>query len=262
MKGIKYYKAEMFNMIEVKTCSNYLHAYKEHLHQELSIGYINNGATILNVIGKDYCIRAGEAVIIYPYVSHRCQPVDINNWEYTMIYIDADLSKEILHNLNIKNSIGIRKLGKREFDQIKALSNTLKSNTSQFDKEVELIDTLIQLFCTCDIDIELKSCEKIGSVKTYIEEHFLETLQLKDMEQRFNINRFVLIRNFRRNFNTTPNAYQLQLKVNYGKQLLKSSGNIVDIALGSGFYDQAHFAKEFKKAYGVTPLQYHKDLQG
>ncbi|WP_432403458.1 AraC family transcriptional regulator [Wukongibacter sp. M2B1] len=260
MKGIEYYREESFDMIEVKTCCDDLHAYKSHLHHELSIGYIKKGATILNVNGEEYHMEAGEAVIIYPYVSHICQPEDINNWEFTMIYIDNEFCKGICNNSVVKNSIGIKRLGDDEFEQIKDLSNLLKSNVSSFDKEVELTNTLNELFSKCDIDIQFQSSKKMNLIKKYIEEHFLDTIQLKDMEAEFDINKFSLIRNFKSKFNTTPNAYQLQLKVDYGKELLKRSNNIVDIALKAGFYDQAHFTREFKKAHGITPLQYYKAI--
>ncbi|AOT70612.1 helix-turn-helix transcriptional regulator [Geosporobacter ferrireducens] len=261
MKGIHYYRADACNMVEIKTCANDVHAYKDHLHQELSIGYIEKGTTVLHVNGKNYDISAGDAIIIYPYVSHRCQPLDITEWQFTMIYVDNAFCKGIFDDLDTKHSIGIKKLGEYEFNQIKHLVDTLKSDVSGFDKEVELISTLIHLFDTCDVAIKLESSRKIHAVKTYIKEHFLQPLNLKDMEEHFSMNKFALIRNFKDKFNTTPNAYQLQLKINYGKYLLKSSSNIVDIALRSGFYDQAHFTKEFKKAYGITPLQYHKSLK-
>lgn len=260
MKGIAYYRSEAFNMVEVKTCSNDVHAYKEHLHQELSVGYIEKGASILNVNGSDYYIKAGEAIVISPYVSHKCQPVDLNEWEFTMIYIQNEFCKEMFHHLGAKNIISIKKLGISEFNKIKGLSNVLKSNDSSFNKEVELINTLIHLFDPGDIAIQLESSKKTTAIKAYIEENFLEPLKLKDMEEKFDINKFILIRNFKNKFNTTPNAYQLQLKINHGKYLLKSSDDIVDIALRSGFYDQAHFTKEFKKAYGITPVQYYKAL--
>jgi len=260
MKGIEYYRSEAFNMIEVKTCSNDLHSYKDHLHEELSVGYIEKGATCLNVNGTDYYMKEREAVIIYPFVSHKCQPVDILNWEFTMIYIDSEFCRGILDSSDTKHSIGIKKLGDAEFDKIKKLSEFLKSDESSYNKEIELINTLIEIFDACDIDIKLESDKKMGLIKGYIEEHFLEMIQLGDMEREFNINKFALIRSFRRKFNTTPNAYQLQLKISYGKHLLKSCGSIADIALKAGFYDQAHFTKEFKRAYGVTPLQYYKAI--
>ncbi|MBB6214504.1 AraC-like DNA-binding protein [Anaerosolibacter carboniphilus] len=260
MKRIDYYRSEPFNMVEVKTCSNDIHAYKDHLHQELSIGYIEKGSSILNINGSDYYMKAGEAIMIYPYVSHKCQPLDLNDWKFTMIYIQNEFCEEMFHHLGSKNAIGIKKLGTFEFNQIQSLVDVLKSNTSGFDKEVELISTLIHLFDVQDIAIQLQSSKKITAVKAYIEENFLEPLKLKDMEEKFDISKFVLIRNFKSQFNTTPSAYQLQLKTDYGKCLLKSSDDIVDIALKSGFYDQAHFTKEFKKAYGITPFQYYKAL--
>lgn len=261
MEGIHYYGADACNMVEVKTCANDIHAYKDHLHQELSIGYIDKGATILNVSGEDYHMKAGDAVIIYPYVSHRCQPLDLTEWEFTMIYIENEFCRGFFEDLNEKHSIGIKRLGNNELSQIKQLADVLRSDASSFDKEVELINTLIQLFKTCDVAIKLESNRKMKEIKTYIEDYFLQPLHLEDIEKHFNMNKFVLIRNFKDRFNTTPSAYQLQLKINYGKHLMKNSDNIIDIALKSGFYDQAHFTKEFKKAYGVTPLQYHRLLK-
>jgi AraC-like DNA-binding protein len=260
MKGIGYYREDSMDMIEIKTCCDNLHAYKSHLHQELSIGYIQRGATILEVNGKAYHIKAGEAVIIYPFVSHKCQPIDINNWQFTMVYIDNTFCEGIFDHLTTKNAIGVKKLENDEVKQIQHLTDILKSNVSSFDREIELTNILDGLFRKCDIDIQLQSNDRINLVKKYIEDHFLEILQLKDMEEAFSMNRFSLIRNFKSKLNTTPNAYQLQLKVDYGKCLLKMSSDIVDIALRAGFYDQAHFTREFKKAYGITPLQYYKSI--
>ncbi|MEA4848006.1 MAG: AraC family transcriptional regulator [Clostridiaceae bacterium] len=260
MNGVVYYRSDDFNMVEIKTCSNNIHAYKDHLHEELSVGYIEEGASVLNVNGKDYHMEAGEAIIIYPYVSHKCQPVDINNWKFTMIYIRNEFCEEMFNHLDVKKAIGIKKLGASELAQIKSLAEILKSDTCSFDKEIELISTLIQLLDLEDIAINFESSKRLTKIKAYIEENFLKTLSLKDMEERFGINKFILIRNFRKEFNTTPNAYQLQIRVNHGKGLLKNSNDIADISLKAGFYDQAHFTKEFKKAYGITPLQYYKDL--
>jgi len=245
-------------MIEVKTCSNDLHSYRDHLHEELSVGYIEKGSTCLNINGRDYYMYEHEAVIIYPFVSHKCQPVDIMNWKFTMIYIDGKFCKEILDGMDAKHSIGIKRLGDMEFFKIKKLAEFLKSNESSYNKEIELICTLVEIFDACDMDIKLENDKKMEAIKEYIGGRFLEVIQLCDMEREFNINKFVLIRSFKRKFNATPNAYQLQLKINYGKHLLRSCDNIADIALKAGFYDQAHFSREFKKAYGVTPLQYYK----
>lgn len=251
-------------MIEVKTCDDSLHAYKNHVHEELSLGIVQRGSTNLNVYGKDYCINAGEAIIIYPFVSHMCRPVDLNDWSYTMVYVDPVFIKGLLEYRKASDLIGIIKLNKNAFIEIKKLVDILKSDVDRFIKEVELTSLLIDLTETVDIHIKMNTeqpmNQTITDLKFYIDSHFLETLCLDELESRFNANKFAMIRNFKSLFNTTPSAYQLQLKINHGKSLLKHSDDIVNIALNAGFYDQAHFTKEFKKAYGITPLQYYKSI--
>lgn len=41
-----------------------------------------------------------------------------------------------------------------------------------------------------------------------------------------------------------------------------ASKSIGDIALGCGFATQAHFAREFKQRYGITPTQHREDSRG
>ena len=72
----------------------------------------------------------------------------------------------------------------------------------------------------------------------------------------FHIDKFKLIRSFKKLYNITPSAYQLQLKVDYSKQLMKTEPDLISVALASGFYDQAHFTREFKKTTGMTPRYY------
>lgn len=48
-------------------------------------------------------------------------------------------------------------------------------------------------------------------------------------------------------FETTPNAYKNQLRLDYAKHLLLEKDKLSDVSVMSGFYDQAHFTREFKK---------------
>jgi AraC-like DNA-binding protein len=41
--------------------------------------------------------------------------------------------------------------------------------------------------------------------------------------------------------------------------LIRNVDTIGDIAFQTGFYDQAHFCRSFKQAFGRTPLQYKTD---
>lgn len=259
--SIWYYKIGSCNLLEIKKCQNELQAYKDHLHEELSIGFIEKGATNLNVNGKEYYIKAKEAIVIYPFVSHICQPVDLTNWKFTMIYINKDFYKDILDDMDESHFIGIKKLKDEDYKKINDVINTIRGNESLVEKEEKIITLLTDIFINCDINIDVVKDKQLEEIRDYIEINFLEQLKLDDIEMHFGLNKFGIIRSFKNRYNTTPSAYQLQLRVNYAKHLIKENRNLVQVALNSGFYDQAHFSKEFKKAYGITPKQYLKSIK-
>ncbi len=252
--------ARFYDVLEVKTGDVHTHAYKPHLHSELSIGVIERGETVLTIDGQDYHFKEGEAIIIMPYVVHNCQPVDINNWAFTMIYLDNAYKDGLMKTLSPNMQIGISKLSKNEYALIKNLSQALQSENDPFSEEVQIIDCLNMIVESIELKLEKEISKNIASIHQYIGEHFLEDIRLEKLENLFNIDRFKLIRRFKASYNCTPSAYQLQLKVDYSKRLMKKQTTLSDIALDAGFYDQAHFTREFKKSTGMTPNYYLKSI--
>jgi len=59
--------------------------------------------------------------VIYPFVSHKCQPVDLNNWQFIMIYINENFYSGILNGFNEKRSLGIRKLEDEDYKKVKQM---------------------------------------------------------------------------------------------------------------------------------------------
>lgn len=67
--------------------------------------------------------------------------------------------------------------------------------------------------------------------------------------------------NFRRQFSCifgiSPGRYVNTIRLNAARRLLEKTDRLVsDIAVATGFFDQSHFTKIFKRERGVTPGQY------
>ena len=63
-----------------------------------------------------------------------------------------------------------------------------------------------------------------------------------------------LLRGFRRFLETTPADYLRQLRVDQARRLLAETERpIADIALETGFTDQSHLTRVFRRLLGETP---------
>jgi AraC family transcriptional regulator len=64
---------------------------------------------------------------------------------------------------------------------------------------------------------------------------------------------------FKRSTGLAPHQFVLQERINRSKELLRQGNTkIVEIALGVGFENQAHFTTVFGNFVGMTPRQFQR----
>ncbi len=251
-KSLKYQKT-ILSGVEVKRFLNTEQSYKNHLHKELSIGYIINGCSNVEFSQQKYRFSEGDGVVIPPKTSHLCCPEDINNWQVVMLYIDPAY---------YNNSLSFNKAAKLSPASLNLLLEFISLLES--DADIDTLDSALSelLIETANSESECNTAasrSELASVKDYIDKNYKQNICLSELNQVFKINKFTLIRQFKKTYNTTPSAYQLQLKIAEAKKMLSDGADVFDICLDIGFYDQSHFIREFKKMNGVTPASYLKD---
>ena len=99
----------------------------------------------------------------------------------------------------------------------------------------------------------------ITDVQSYLRSVCDQKLNLAELAQRFSLDKYQLIRHFKRQVGVTPNNYLTLLRIEQAKCLLAQGHPLVEVALDTGFYDQSHFARYFRTHTGVTPRHYQKN---
>jgi transcriptional regulator GlxA family with amidase domain len=68
-------------------------------------------------------------------------------------------------------------------------------------------------------------------------------------------------RDFKKHFNVSPGKWLLTRRLEYAALLLKNSDlNIAQIAFECGFEDVSHFSKAFKEKFGLSPINFRKEV--
>jgi AraC family transcriptional regulator len=91
---------------------------------------------------------------------------------------------------------------------------------------------------------------------------FPETLTHDDMAHAVGVHPVHLANMFRQHYKCTIGEYVRRLRIEHAcREITSSDASLVEIALASGFSDQSHFAKVFKRLTGMTPTQFRANLR-
>jgi AraC-like DNA-binding protein len=130
---------------------------------------------------------------------------------------------------------------------------------------LELVSLLLQ-HCAADTP-KLPSSDRenhrVKQVREFLMERFTENISLEQLAALVNLSPYRLNRVFSQEVGVPPHAFLNQVRVWRAKAQLAKGMAIAQVAVETGFYDQAHLTRHFKRLLGYTPgiLQDGKNVQ-
>lgn len=98
-------------------------------------------------------------------------------------------------------------------------------------------------------------------VKTYLNQNYSSKITLEVLAQRFNCSQSLLIKSFKKEYDTTIMKELMEVRLLKAEEHLKKSRiPLKEIADECGFSDQNYFSKVFAAKYGCSPSEYRKKL--
>ncbi|SEG17967.1 helix-turn-helix transcriptional regulator [Marinobacterium lutimaris] len=249
--------------VEMRLAANSSACYRAHSHDEFSFGLIDQGAALyqnrehLNRIGR------GSLVTINPADLHACNP-DKGRWSYRMLFVDTEWMGGLQRELSpcsadyqpFAEVLATRPEIGRDFDRLYKL---LDGAGTALETETELIGFLAPFFSGQDRDTTPASepPKSLHRVCELLADNLSANLSLDDLCQEAALNRYQLIRLFRKHYGQPPHAYQIDQRIKKARALLRDrNARLDDVALQLGFADQSHFHRHFKQRLAMTPGTY------
>lgn len=94
-------------------------------------------------------------------------------------------------------------------------------------------------------------------VRDYCHSRLAEKITLEELAALCGLGRFQFLKQFKLTIGMTPHAWLLRLRLEHACELLShGSQAIATVAQAVGFYDQSHFNRAFRQAYGVAPSRF------
>lgn len=136
---------------------------------------------------------------------------------------------------------------------------------SLYEKSLLTMILVLALRSSVQDDVQIKTKKKkhvvMDDIFIYIREHLTEDISLERLEKEFYISRYHIVREFKKLTGDTPHSYIVKSKLDLCRHYIEQGKSIHEVYELGGFGGYNHFFRAFKKEYGVTPMQYYKDLK-
>lgn len=97
----------------------------------------------------------------------------------------------------------------------------------------------------------------LARLREWLDSHCTEIVRLHTLAAMAGCSPSLVNRAFREHFGLPPYEYLLQRRLRLAAQRLREDEmSLAETALASGFADQSHFQRMFRRAYGATPAAY------
>ncbi|KJY84475.1 AraC family transcriptional regulator [Vibrio galatheae] len=239
--------------------------FSRHSHEGYTIGVIEKGAQRFYRTGGNHIAPQDSIILVNADEVHNGQTATEGGWEYKAMYPLPEQFAQLTEGLSSGHSVPYFPepvvYDPEMAQQLRLVFDTLAQSDNKLLRETLIYGTLVKLISRHSKSKQswephTRSQRQLLLVKEFLDDFPQADVSLEDLSKLAGLSPYYLTRSFQKEFGLPPHAYQIQAKLRVAKQLLRKGMKISDVAQETGFHDQSHFHRHFKRALGVTPKQF------
>lgn len=238
------------------------HIVPRHSHDGLMLSLLNDGVQKLHYRGATHVANAGTLLAIPPNEVHAAEPGEDNGWCYDTMTIPSDLLEQ-QHPEGSRFFCETVILDDRLSNAFQKLFVSFKDGPvlQQEEALLDVIECFLTRHARLPKQVSYKQTEQraVDTCQAYLAECLDRNVTLADLSNLARIDRYLLVRCFTDIVGMPPHAWHMQRRLQKSLELLSEGQAVADVAAATGFSDQAHLTRLFKRWTGITPGRYRKD---
>lgn len=233
--------------------------FEPHRHDTYSIGFTVQGVQSSRYLGGSIRCLPGQVFVLHPDELHDGRAATDAGLRYKTLYVEPSAIHEALGTTRsplpfVRDAVSNRP----------ALAAVIESAFDRPDLPVEelhgqqIILQIADTLAAADPSLGRRKLgphpwRAVGLAREFIAAHVETGVTSRELETVTGETRFALARHFRACLGTSPYRYLMLRRLDRVRTLLRGGSSLAEAAVSSGFADQSHMTRQFKKAYGLSP---------
>lgn len=243
-------------------------SYDLHSHDTACFALLTAGAIRIRMRGGEFIARRGDLYAIDTDAAHAGGPVDAGGWKQRTLYVELDHLRALAGDERLVRAVTLGGPLIRDaalsalLYQVHRCSQVQGPALLREERYLAFAARLFQRHVRNGAPPAPAGKEEraVRLAREFLDHHLAEQRPLADIAGAAGLPVFRLFRAFQRSMGMTPHAYQRQARIRLAGTLLRLGRPLSDVAAASGFADQAHLTRSFRRATGVTPGRYQTAL--
>jgi AraC-like DNA-binding protein len=264
--AIEVWRPHDFAQLELRRGFAVTSSVPRHWHDEYQFVLGEGGVGELIYRGGTLATPPASLFMVHPGEPHSNRSLESTGCSYRTMFVDADLMRRAATEIHGRDRgfpffPTVVAFDADVIGRFRSLHLAFEGPTSSLERHVLLLDLLTALIVrfgerrtpprTLGADRRA-----VSRVRDYLIEHLAENVSLERLARIANLSPFHLNRVFSEQVGLPPHAFQTQMRISRAKALLRRGSSIPQTAAETGFADQSHLTRHFKRLVGVTPGQF------
>lgn len=255
--------------LHVLRTNTHLHSYPSHLHDGMEIFWVRKGAAVVRSRDCDWPVSEGEAGIVPPAELHSAW-CPAGRVQFDAILIPRPLLQGIIDDRELLRDgtgqpVGFRVISRQRASLLlPALLDVIYNGRSAAQITEALTPVLAQILeqpsAACGILGRACLHPAVSHAKSFIRDHCVDRVGLEELAGTVNLDMRYFISLFKEATGMTPHQFQIAMRVDRARNFIQQNVELCEVALLTGFSDQSHFSRHFKRHYGLTPGMFREAL--
>ncbi|GAA2481260.1 AraC family transcriptional regulator [Streptomyces longisporus] len=237
------------------------YAYPMHVHEAWTLLIVDDGAVRYDLDRHEHGTPHDTVTLLPPHVPHNGSPATPHGFRKRVLYLDGthlrdDLIGAAVDQPDLRDPVLRRRVGQ--------LHTALAHAGDELEAESRL--TFIgerlrsQLRPSAGADAPRPDPALARRLRELLDERVVDGLTLDEAAGLVHAHPAHLVRAFSTAYGIAPHQYLNSRRVDRARRLLLDGRSPGEVATATGFFDQSHLTRHFRKLVGVTPGRYAKNV--
>jgi AraC-like DNA-binding protein len=232
------------------------HGYEPHRHDTYAVGVATAGVLVFRYRGSRRVCLPGQLHFLHPDERHDGGPATGDGLGYRILYVAPETVRDALAGRAlpfVADPVQELTPAARPIASLLVDIDEPVSDLGSVDIATVVADGLLSLAGRPERRRAAIDTRAVELVREHLAAHATEQTPAASLEAIAGADRFTIARHFRWAFGTSPDRYRTLRRLELARAAIERGQPLALVAAETGFADQSHMTRQFKRTYGLTP---------